>query len=76
MHWILRREETQRDFFAGVRGALKPGGVFVFEMGGMGNVAEVCIFFILLQYTPPDSLDESKPGKANQIMQSSAKQSK
>ncbi|KAL5314822.1 hypothetical protein ACEPPN_017471 [Leptodophora sp. 'Broadleaf-Isolate-01'] len=41
MHWILRREETQRDFFAGVRGALKPGGVFVFEMGGMGNVAEM-----------------------------------
>ncbi|KAG4443612.1 hypothetical protein IFR05_000889 [Cadophora sp. M221] len=41
MHWILRREETQKDFFAGVRGALKPGGVFVFEMGGMGNVAEM-----------------------------------
>ncbi|KAH7319266.1 methyltransferase, partial [Rhexocercosporidium sp. MPI-PUGE-AT-0058] len=41
MHWILRREETRRDFFAGVRGALKPGGVFVFEMGGMGNVAEM-----------------------------------
>lgn len=43
MHWILRNEETRRDFFLGVRGALKPGGIFVFEMGGMGNVAEVCL---------------------------------
>lgn len=43
MHWILRREETRKDFFTGVRGALKVGGTFVFEMGGMGNVAEVCL---------------------------------
>jgi len=41
MHWILRREETRKDFFTGVRGALKVGGTFVFEMGGMGNVAEM-----------------------------------
>ncbi len=41
MHWILRPEESREGFFRGVRNALKPGGVFCFEMGGMGNVAEV-----------------------------------
>jgi SAM-dependent methyltransferase len=41
MHWILRSEESREQFFRGVRNALKPGGAFVFEMGGMGNVAEV-----------------------------------
>ena len=41
MHWILRRESGRRDLFAGVHGALKPSGVFVFEMGGMGNCAEM-----------------------------------
>ncbi|KAL2063437.1 hypothetical protein VTL71DRAFT_5242 [Oculimacula yallundae] len=41
MHWILRGEDTRKDFFEGVRGALKVGGSFVFEMGGMGNVAEM-----------------------------------
>ncbi|KAJ5037371.1 uncharacterized protein L3040_007547 [Drepanopeziza brunnea f. sp. 'multigermtubi'] len=41
MHWILRHEATRKDFFLGIRGALKPGGMFVFEMGGMGNVAEM-----------------------------------
>jgi SAM-dependent methyltransferase len=41
MHWILRPEEKREQFFRGVRNALKPGGVFAFEMGGMGNVAEV-----------------------------------
>ncbi|KAK0118098.1 hypothetical protein ONS95_012403 [Cadophora gregata] len=41
MHWILRHEDTRKDFFKGVRGALKAGGTFVFEMGGMGNVAEM-----------------------------------
>jgi len=41
MHWILRPEESREQFFWGVRNALKPGGAFAFEMGGMGNVAEV-----------------------------------
>jgi hypothetical protein len=41
MHWILRPEESREQFFLGVRNALKCGGVFCFEMGGMGNVAEV-----------------------------------
>jgi len=41
MHWILRPEEKREQFFRGVRNVLKPGGVFAFEMGSMGNVAEV-----------------------------------
>ncbi|PBP19837.1 methyltransferase type 11 [Diplocarpon rosae] len=45
MHWILRHEETRGDFFRGVGTVLKKGGVFVFEMGGMGNVAEAPKFY-------------------------------
>ncbi|KAH8596585.1 S-adenosyl-L-methionine-dependent methyltransferase [Bisporella sp. PMI_857] len=41
MHWILRPEHTRAEFFKGAHGALKPGGAFVFEMGGMGCVAEI-----------------------------------
>ncbi|OAA62827.1 methyltransferase type 11 [Niveomyces insectorum RCEF 264] len=38
MHWILRPAEK---LFRGVHAALRPGGVFAFEMGGLGNVAEL-----------------------------------
>jgi trans-aconitate methyltransferase len=41
MHWILRDQSSRTAFFDGVHGALKPGGTFVFEMGGMGNVGEM-----------------------------------
>ncbi|KAI5365972.1 putative S-adenosyl-L-methionine-dependent methyltransferase, Methyltransferase domain 25 [Septoria linicola] len=41
MHWILRQPEIRKGFFENVFKALKPGGTFVFEMGGAGNVAEV-----------------------------------
>ena len=41
MHWILRDPETRAPFFDNVHRALRPGGVFVFEQGGFGNVAEV-----------------------------------
>lgn len=41
MHWILTPKSTRGDFFRGVHAALKPGGIFCFEMGGMGNVAEM-----------------------------------
>ena len=41
MHWILRPESGREPFFRGVHAALKPNGIFVFEMGGMGNVAEM-----------------------------------
>lgn len=41
MHWILAPPATREAFFHGVKNALIPGGRFVFEMGGLGNVAEV-----------------------------------
>ncbi|AEO70142.1 uncharacterized protein THITE_123024 [Thermothielavioides terrestris NRRL 8126] len=41
LHWILRPERTREDVFRGVREAVAPGGAFVFEMGGLGNVCEV-----------------------------------
>jgi len=49
MHWILRPEETREAFFRGVKNAVKVGGTFAFEMGGMGNVAEV--YEILLTFS-------------------------
>ncbi|KAL8946223.1 MAG: hypothetical protein Q9222_007356 [Ikaeria aurantiellina] len=41
LHWILRDETTRHDVLQNVYKSLKPGGTFVFEMGGKGNVAEV-----------------------------------
>ncbi|EJT80370.1 hypothetical protein GGTG_00370 [Gaeumannomyces tritici R3-111a-1] len=41
MHWILRPEAAREVFFRGVRDALSPGATFAFEMGGLGNVAEL-----------------------------------
>ncbi|KAI9714200.1 MAG: hypothetical protein M1812_006421 [Candelaria pacifica] len=41
LHWILREEATRKSVFENVFKLLKPGGIFVFEMGGKGNVAEV-----------------------------------
>lgn len=41
MHWILKPQDKHEAFFTGVREALVPGGVFAFEMGGLGNVAEM-----------------------------------
>jgi len=41
LHWILRDPSTRHNVFRDVYSALKPGGSFVFEMGGKGNVAEI-----------------------------------
>ncbi|GAB7354355.1 hypothetical protein MBLNU459_g4863t1 [Dothideomycetes sp. NU459] len=41
LHWILREGATRVDVFRDVYAVLKPGGRFVFEMGGKGNVGEV-----------------------------------
>jgi trans-aconitate methyltransferase len=41
LHWILRNEGARSSLFSCVHRALRPGGAFVFEMGGAGNVAEV-----------------------------------
>jgi len=46
MHWILRDATTRDAFFDDVFALLRPGGAFVFEMGGAGNVAEVHGVFI------------------------------
>ena len=41
LHWILRNPETRMDVFRDIHSALRPDGIFVFEMGGAGNVGEV-----------------------------------
>jgi SAM-dependent methyltransferase len=41
LHWILRPPHTREQVFRDVRNALTPGGIFVFEMGGLGNVCEI-----------------------------------
>ncbi|KAL8692224.1 MAG: hypothetical protein Q9218_002700, partial [Villophora microphyllina] len=41
LHWILRDEGTREGVLRSTYQMLKPGGVFAFEMGGAGNVAEV-----------------------------------
>lgn len=38
---ILREPESRDDFFQAIFKLLQPGGHFVFEMGGHGNVAEL-----------------------------------
>ncbi|EFR01635.1 s-adenosylmethionine (SAM)-dependent methyltransferase [Nannizzia gypsea CBS 118893] len=41
LHWILRDASTRIAVLQAIFDCLKPGGAFVFEMGGHGNVAEV-----------------------------------
>ncbi|KAK4693036.1 hypothetical protein P7C71_g4283, partial [Lecanoromycetidae sp. Uapishka_2] len=41
LHWILKDEETRMSVLRGTYKTLRPGGSFVFEMGGAGNVADV-----------------------------------
>ena len=41
LHWILRDAATRMSVLRGAYRALRPGGTFVFEMGGAGNVADV-----------------------------------
>ncbi|MCJ1272756.1 hypothetical protein MMC21_000543 [Puttea exsequens] len=46
LHWILRDPSTKMSVLRGVYRTLRPGGLFVFEMGGAGNVAEVHTAFL------------------------------
>jgi hypothetical protein len=46
LHWILRPADRREAFFRAARTALVPGGIFAFEMGGLGNVQE-CVTAIL-----------------------------
>ena len=41
LHWIMCKPERRTSVFEAAMKALKPGGMFVFEMGGAGNVAEI-----------------------------------
>jgi trans-aconitate methyltransferase len=41
LHWILHNPETRSSVFPAVHASLQPGGTFTFEMGGLGNVAEM-----------------------------------
>ena len=41
LHWILRDASTRVSVLRGAYEALRSGGDFVFEMGGIGNVAEM-----------------------------------
>ena len=41
LHWILRNPTTRSQVFPSVHTLLVPGGTFTFEMGGLGNVAEM-----------------------------------
>ncbi|KAK2880018.1 hypothetical protein FQN49_000653 [Arthroderma sp. PD_2] len=41
LHWILRDSTTRLSTLRAIFDSLKPGGSFVFEMGGHGNVPEV-----------------------------------
>ena len=41
LHWILRDENTRTNTLKACYNALRPGGKFVFEMGGAGNVGEM-----------------------------------
>ena len=41
LHWILRDPSTRTAVFEAVFKSLAAGGIFAFEMGGAGNVAEV-----------------------------------
>ena len=40
LHWILRDAKTRINTLKACHDALRPGGKFVFEMGGVGNVSE------------------------------------
>ncbi|KAI1647097.1 S-adenosyl-L-methionine-dependent methyltransferase [Daldinia loculata] len=45
LHWVFGSSrgdvERQASVFRAARDALAPGGIFAFEMGGLGNVAEI-----------------------------------
>jgi trans-aconitate methyltransferase len=41
LHWILREPSSRTPFFTAAHAALRPGGTFALEMGGLGNVAEM-----------------------------------
>jgi SAM-dependent methyltransferase len=64
LHWILRDESTRMSTLRAIYDCLKPGGTYVFEMGGHGNVAEVntALIFALVQHgIPVEQARETSP---------------
>ncbi|KAL2837052.1 S-adenosyl-L-methionine-dependent methyltransferase [Aspergillus pseudoustus] len=64
LHWILRNEETRMSTLRGAYASLKPGGTFVFEMGGHGNVSEVStalMYALIRQGVPVEKVREVYP---------------
>ncbi|KAJ5124948.1 uncharacterized protein N7515_008773 [Penicillium bovifimosum] len=64
LHWILRDESTRMSTLRAIHGCLKPGGTYVFEMGGHGNVAEAktALSYVLVkQGVPIERVREVNP---------------
>lgn len=64
LHWVLRDPTTRKDVLRAAYDALRPGGVFVFEMGGHGNVGEVhgaLVAALLAQGYSPKEANERSP---------------
>ena len=60
LHWILRPPATRQNVFRDIHRALKPGGSFVFEMGGKGNVAEIHSAFTAALVHAGISIEEAR----------------
>lgn len=64
LHWILRNPATRVEVLNSAYNALKPGGLFVFEMGGHGCVAEAhstLIAALIVQGLSPAAAREKSP---------------
>ncbi|KAM5440792.1 hypothetical protein McanMca71_001333 [Microsporum canis] len=64
LHWILRDGSTRVSVLKAVYDSLRPGGAFVFEMGGHGNVAEVhtALLAALVRHgLSPDAARDASP---------------
>ncbi|OQE11962.1 hypothetical protein PENFLA_c067G09611 [Penicillium flavigenum] len=64
LHWILREESTRMSTLRAIYGCLKPGGTYVFEMGGHGNVSEVktaLVYAMVQQGIPIEQARKTSP---------------
>ncbi|BDD64388.1 hypothetical protein MPDQ_001655 [Monascus purpureus] len=64
LHWILRDPSTRQSTINAIHACLKPGGSFVFEMGGHGNVPEVhaaLIYALVRRGVPVHKAREAGP---------------
>ncbi|WEW60012.1 hypothetical protein PRK78_005494 [Emydomyces testavorans] len=64
LHWILRDPTTRISMLRAIHDCLKPGGSFIFEMGGHGNVPEVhsaILAALVHRGVPIDAAREASP---------------